>query len=141
MSTIEDKVREIVNARVVGHRIIEHTTIDSRLDALEERIAMLEARPILHERDEDGHWICCCGDHLEESAPAELRAAGDLLTLVRDAAIDPKFRALYGQGELSAPNWKGTNAYAKDAILAVADWLYADGWVSIPERIRAQLEP
>ena len=38
MSTIEDKVREIVNKRVVGHRIIEHTTIDTRLDALEERI-------------------------------------------------------------------------------------------------------
>jgi len=21
--------------------------------------------PTLHERDEDGNWICCCGDHLE----------------------------------------------------------------------------
>ena len=23
-------------------------------------------QPILHERDSDGNWICCCGDHLEE---------------------------------------------------------------------------
>ena len=28
-------------------------------------------QPTLHERDSDGNWICCCGDHLEEREPGE----------------------------------------------------------------------
>lgn len=34
----------------------------------QERTPEPVAPPILHERTETG-WICCCGDHLEESEP------------------------------------------------------------------------
>uniref|UniRef100_A0A6M3K9B4 Uncharacterized protein n=1 Tax=viral metagenome TaxID=1070528 RepID=A0A6M3K9B4_9ZZZZ len=30
----------------------------------DERAKAEGRRPILHEQDESGHWICCCGDHL-----------------------------------------------------------------------------
>jgi len=42
--------------------------------------------PALHERDEDGHWICCCGDSLPVSEAME-RDHRESLDIIREGAL------------------------------------------------------
>jgi hypothetical protein len=71
----------------------------------------------------------------------------ELVKLVRDRSHDPMFRELYGKGELCGPDWRGTNHYARLAILAVADWLERFEYPLICDYrttakcLRSQLEP
>ena len=116
----------------------EIKVLGARLDSHRNKILELEARVHLLnlERAMDAPVR-----EKANATPKPNTGPSELVKMVRDAAIDPMFRALYGKGELSEPTWRGTNAYAKDAILAVAEFLEQAGFAGTAGSLRAHMEP
>jgi prefoldin subunit 5 len=94
----------------------------------------------------------------EPDKPKPNTEPSELLTMVRDRAIDPMYEALGAPRFFSphrVPHWRGTNAYAEDAIHTFANWLdaeadraraarlmtAADRYAGAARHVRAQLEP
>ena len=102
-----------------------------RLDMHRDKILELEARVHLLNLERA----------MDAPAPKPNTEPSELVKLVRDRSHDPMYAAMGGHPYGSRHYWRGTNAYAEDAILAVANWLAVEQYAHAAAALRAQLEP